>query len=296
MELKQLKIFQVAARELNFTRTAEILHYAQSSVTAQVKSLEEELAVQLFDRLGKRVILTDAGKRFKLYTDKVLDLTEEAKETVGGNEEPSGTLTICASETQCTYRLPALLKLFQARFPKVKLIFRPGISENDFEDLLAQGLIDAVLISMTRINSDKLIAEQLVAEPIVIVSPPNHPLADKSEVRPADLNSQSLLFTEKCDYRNIFEASLVDAAVQPLYDLELGDIEAIKKCVMAGIGIAALPKLAVEKEIEEGSMSVLRWKGPEFPIVTQLVWHKDKWVSPALSAFLDVSREVILDH
>ncbi|MGB8272303.1 MAG: LysR family transcriptional regulator, partial [Priestia megaterium] len=252
MELKQLKIFQIAARELNFTRTAEILHYAQSSVTAQIKSLEEELAVQLFDRLGKRVILTDAGKRFKLYTDKVLDLTEEAKETVGGNEEPSGTLTICASETQCTYRLPALLKLFQARFPKVKLIFRPGISENDFEDLLAQGLIDAVLISMTRINSDKLIAEQLVAEPIVIVSPPNHPLADKSEVRPADLDGQSLLFTEKCDYRNIFEASLVDAAVQPLCDLELGDIEAIKKCVMAGIGIAALPKLAVEKEIEEG--------------------------------------------
>lgn len=296
MELKQLKIFQIAARELNFTRTAEILHYAQSSVTAQIKSLEEELAVQLFDRLGKRVILTDAGKRFKLYTDKVLDLTEEAKEAVGGNEEPSGTLTICASETQCTYRLPALLKLFQARFPKVKLIFRPGISENDFEDLLAQCLIDAVLISMTRINSDKLIAEQLVAEPIVIVSPPNHPLADKSEVRPADLDGQSLLFTEKCDYRNIFEASLVDAAVQPLCDLELGDIEAIKKCVMAGIGIAALPKLAVEKEIEEGSMSVLRWKGPEFPIVTQLVWHKDKWVSPALSAFLDVTREVILDN
>ncbi|MDH2359870.1 LysR family transcriptional regulator [Priestia megaterium] len=205
MELKQLKIFQVAARELNFTRTAEILHYAQSSVTAQIKSLEEELAVQLFDRLGKRVILTDAGKRFKLYTDKVLDLTEEAKETVGGSEEPSRTLTICASETQCTYRLPG-------------------------------------------------------------------------------------------DYRNIFEASLVDAAVQPLCDLELGDIEANKKCVIAGIGIAALPKLAVEKEIEEGSMSVLRWKGPEFPIVTQLVWHKDKWVSPALSAFLDVAREVILDR
>jgi len=294
MELKQLMIFQTAAQELNFTRTAELLCFAQSSITAQIKSLEEDLGVPLFERLGKRVILSEAGHRFKLYADKILSLAEEAKVTVGGTVEPSGTLTICASETQCTYRLPALLNQFQTRFPKVQLVFRPGISEADFEGLLAKGLIDAVLISMTPIISDSLFVETLVPEPIVIVSHPTHFLARKSEVRPQDLNSQPLLVTEECDYRRIFEESLAEVGVQPSSKLELGDVEAIKKCVMAGIGIAALPMLAVKTEVDQGSMAVLKWVGPDFPIVTQLVWHKDKWMSPALRAFLDVTRETIL--
>jgi DNA-binding transcriptional LysR family regulator len=294
MELKQLMIFQTAAQELNFTRTAEILCFAQSSITTQIKSLEEELGVPLFERLGKRVILSEAGHRFKLYADKILGVAEEAKMIVGGNVEPNGTLTICASETQCTYRLPSLLTQFQTRFPKVQLVFRPGISEADFSGLLAKGALDAVLISMTPIISNNLIVEPLVPEPIVIVSHPDHFLALKPEVTPLDLNGQQLLVTEECDYRRIFEESLTDAGAQPLSKLELGDVEAIKKCVMEGIGIAALPKIAVETEVDQGRMAVLKWVGSDFPILTQLVWHKDKWMSPALSAFLDVTREMIL--
>ncbi len=294
MELKQLMIFQTAAEELNFTRTAEILCFAQSSITAQIKSLEEELGVPLFERLGKRVILSESGHRLKLYADRILSLAEEAKVTVGGNVEPSGTLTICASETQCTYRLPSLLHQFQTRFPKVQLVFRPGIAEADLGGLLAKGLIDAVLISMIPITSDNLIVELLVPEPIVIVSHPDHFLAHKPEVKPLDLNGQPLLVTEECDYRRIFEESLTEAGAQPLSKLELGDVEAIKKCVIAGIGIAALPKIAVETEVAQGSMAVLKWVGPDFPIVTQLVWHKDKWMSPALRAFLEVAREIVL--
>ncbi|MDQ0243714.1 DNA-binding transcriptional LysR family regulator [Bacillus fengqiuensis] len=294
MELKQLMIFQTAAEELNFTRTAEILCFAQSSITAQIKSLEEELGVPLFERLGKRVILSESGHRLKLYADRILSLAEEAKVTVGGNVEPSGTLTICASETQCTYRLPSLLHQFQTRFPKVQLVFRPGIAEADLGGLLAKGLIDAVLISMIPITSDNLIVELLVPEPIVIVSHPDHFLAHKPEVKPLDLNGQPLLVTEECDYRRIFEESLTEAGAQPLSKLELGDVEAIKKCVIAGMGIAALPKIAVETEVAQGSMAVLKWVGPDFPIVTQLVWHKDKWMSPALRAFLEVAREIVL--
>jgi DNA-binding transcriptional LysR family regulator len=297
MELKQLMIFQTAAQELNFTRTAQILCLAQSSITTQIKSLEEELGVPLFERLGKRVIVSEAGHRFKAYADKILEVAEESKVIVGANVEPNGTLTICASGTQCTYRLPSLLSQFQTRFPKVQLVFRSGISEADFGGLLAKGSLDAVLISMTPIISENLIVEALVPEPIVIVSHPDHFLAHKPEVTPLDLNGQPLLVTEECDYRRIFEESLTEAGAKPLSKLEFGDIEAIKKCVIAGIGIAALPKIAVEAEVNQGRMVILKWIGSDFPIITQLVWHKDKWMSPALSAFLDVTREVILkDH
>ncbi|EKN71648.1 LysR family transcriptional regulator [Neobacillus bataviensis LMG 21833] len=295
LELKQLMIFQTAAQELNFTRTAEILCFAQSSITAHIKSLEEELGVPLFERLGKRVILSEAGHRFKLYADRIIQLSEEAKETVGGYIEPSGILTICASETQCTYRLPSLLSQFQSLYPKVQLVFRPGIAETEMEGLLSKGHIDAVLISMIPITSESLIVDLLIPEPIVIVSHPDHFLAKKPAVSPLDLEGQPLLVTEKCDYRRLFEESMAEAGAQPSSKLELGDVEAIKKCVIAGIGIAALPKIAVESEVAQGRMAILKWVGPDFPIVTQLVWHKDKWMSPALRAFLDVTREVILN-
>ena len=108
------------------------------------------------------------------------------------------------------------------------------------------------------------------------------------------MDGQPLLVTEKCDYRRLFEEALTEAAAQPLSKLELADVEAIKKCVMAKIGIAALPKIVVQTEVDQGRMAVLKWVWPEFPIETQLVWHKDKWMSPALKAFLDVTREVIV--
>src|SRR5437667_9141173 len=120
MELRQLTTFRMVATTLSFSRAAQILNYVQSSVTTQIQVLEEELGVRLFDRLGKRVALTDAGKRFLPYAEKILSLSEEARQAVADEEVPTGSLTISASETLCTYRLPALLRQFHDRFPQVK--------------------------------------------------------------------------------------------------------------------------------------------------------------------------------
>lgn len=106
MELKQLITFITAAEHVNFTLTAKMLNYAQSSVTSQIKSLEEEIGTPLFERLGKRLILTEAGKTFKSYAQKIIALTEEAKMATNQVRETTGTLKIGATESQCTYRLP----------------------------------------------------------------------------------------------------------------------------------------------------------------------------------------------
>ncbi|RBN41035.1 LysR family transcriptional regulator, partial [Priestia megaterium] len=124
IEIKQLITFKTAAENLNFTYTAKILNFAQSSVTAQIKALENELETPLFERLGKRLVLTEAGREFKRYADKMIQLTKEAKNAVSGVEEPAGTLIIGSSESQCTYRLPPILKEFKDQFPKVKMIFK----------------------------------------------------------------------------------------------------------------------------------------------------------------------------
>src|SRR5690349_21719254 len=124
MELRQLITFRVLARTLNFTRTASELGYVQSSVTAQIQALEAELGVPLFDRLGKRVSLTDGGRQLLEYAERILALADEARAAVSADATPRGTLSIGAPETLCTYRLPAILHAFRDRYPQVQILFR----------------------------------------------------------------------------------------------------------------------------------------------------------------------------
>src|SRR5688500_4041002 len=105
MDLRQLNTFCTVAHALSFSRAATSLNYVQSSVTAQIQTLEDDLGVQLFDRMGKRVALTDAGKRLLLYAEKILRLAEEARSAVKTDEEPGGTVVVSAPESLCTYRL-----------------------------------------------------------------------------------------------------------------------------------------------------------------------------------------------
>ena len=124
MDIKQLQTFLTASETLSFTQTAQLLDYAQSSITAQIKSLEEELGVVLFERLGKRITLSEEGKRLQQYAKKMLDLNTEMKKAVL-NEQAQAVLKIGAQESQCVYRLPLILQQFQKFHPHVKIIFKP---------------------------------------------------------------------------------------------------------------------------------------------------------------------------
>lgn len=292
MELRQLATFRLLATTLSFTRTANALGYVQSSVTAQIQALEEELGVPLFDRLGKRVALTDAGQQFLGYAERLLALAEEARAAVTG-AQVAGSLTISAPETLCTYRLPALLQQFRARYPQVRLTFRPG-PVGELRRRISEGLVDVAFLLDAPLHAAGLQVEPLVTELLCVVAPPDHPLAGAPCVQPADLAGEAILLTEVgCTYREMFTRSLAAAGVYPTTTLEFSSIEAIKQCVMAGMGITVLPAVAVAAETEQGRLVALRWAAPNFQMVTQMVWHKDKWLSPALQALLNLSREVL---
>lgn len=291
LELKQLITFKVASENLNFTRTAKMLNFAQSSITSQIKTLETELGKPLFERLGKRLILTEAGRQFKKYADKMIQLSEEAKETIDGVEDPVGTLTIGAQESQCTYRLPPILKEFKAQFPRVKLIFKPAHSDEKAREQLMDGLLDIAFITDVSRPVDAFKMESLTQENIKMVVSPDHPLLTKSEVYPEDLEHETLLLTETgCSYRNILEESFRMAGIYPQNKLEFVSIEAIKQCVIAGLGIAVLPAMVVEADVIKGEMKELEWNHFKTPIFTKIAWHKDKWMTPPLEAFIELSR------
>ncbi|WP_430787629.1 LysR family transcriptional regulator [Virgibacillus flavescens] len=291
METKQLRTFKVASENLNFTRTAKIVNFAQSSVTAQIKALELELGTPLFERLGKRLLLTEAGERFKVYAERMILLEEDAKGNVNGGEEPAGTLIIGAQESQCTYRLPPILKEFKVQFPRVKLIFKPAHSDEIAKKQLKEGLLDLAFVTDLSDSSDTFESVHLAKESIIMVAAANHPILSKHEVTPADLENETLLLTETgCSYRTILEESFRSSDVFPSNKIEFVSIEAIKQCVIAGLGIAILPAMAVEADLKTGKMEQLPWQKFTTPIHTQITWHKDKQLTTPLKEFIEITK------
>lgn len=295
MEVRQLQIFRILAEELNFTRTAEKVHTVQSNVTAQIRSLEEELGVPLFDRLGRRVALTDAGRRFQPFAEKALTAMEQGQRVIQSGTQPSGPLRIGLPESILTYRLPPILRTFRQRFPHVELSFRPHLNETLATEL-ESGKLDMVICMNDTISNPALASVPLRTERVFLIGHANHPLTRKAAVQPSDLAGQTLLLTEPgCGYRNKLDRILTLQNVRPGNVTEFSSVEAMKQCVAAAMGLGLLPSIVVWRELRQHQFKALHWAGPPLDIGTHILWHKDKWVSPAMTAFRDLVRSVLAD-
>jgi DNA-binding transcriptional LysR family regulator len=288
MEVRQLQTFCILAEELNFTRTAERVHTVQSNVTSQIKSLEAEVGAPLFDRLGKRVVLTEAGRRLRPYAERALAAMDQGHRAVKFGTEPAGPLHIGTPESVLTYRLPEVLKLFRKRYPKVNLFFHPD-SQERLADALETGKLDLAISMSRRFGGPQLSAISMRTEDLYLFSTPDHPLSKGKKVYSKDLTNQTLLLTETgCGYRMMLEMQLASEQVRPESITEFSSVEAIKQCVAAGMGIGFLPEIVIASELKKRRFAVLNWQAAKMSIQTSIVWHKDRWVSPAMQAFLDV--------
>lgn len=293
MELRQLNTFRTVASTLNFTRAAEVLNYVPSNVTMQMKALEDELGVRLFDRLGKQLVLTTAGKRFLTHIDGVLNKLDEARSDVHDNENLSGTLTISANEVICTYRLPAVFRRFRSLHPGVRLIFR-SVPNQELKQTLFEGTADVIYMLDEPIRSSGLAVEPLLEETFRLFAAPDHPLAKRTALQLEDFHGEVFLTNEKgCPYRTMFDRSFEKEGIDSITYLEFQSAEAIKQCAISGIGIAFLPEIVVEAEVERGELVALPWKIPGLQVYTQMLWHKDKWLSPVILSFIEAAREVL---
>jgi DNA-binding transcriptional LysR family regulator len=200
-------------------------------------------------------------------------------------------LTISATETLFTYRLPAVFHRFRRSCPQVRLIFF-ALAYSELRQAVAEGAVDLAFVMEDPITSVALHAEPLCAEAIQLVASPEHPFARRRSVLPANLEQETVLVTEAgCSYRVQFQHQLNKAGVQPAAILEFNSIEAIKQSAMIGMGVGVLPAVATAAEVAQRKLVVLPWRGKPISMVTQVVRHKQKWVSPALQAFLDVVKE-----
>lgn len=293
MELRQLEIFRALAQELHFTKAAARVHCVQSNVTTQIRTLESELGARLFDRLAKRVVLTDAGRRLLPYAERVLSTVDEGRAAVGQNATPSGPLRIGTPESVLTYRLPRILGRFRKLYPKVELNFRPYL-DLGLVRLIESGELDLAVWMEDAVQQDRLKAMRLRNEKLVFIAAPEHPLARKKRVTPHDLAGQTLLLTEAgCSYRTKLDELLSVMSIRPESITEFSSVEAIKECVSLGMGLSLLPEIVVDRELSRKQLVSLAWAGTEMGIATYVVWHKDKWISPALGAFISLLEQML---
>jgi DNA-binding transcriptional LysR family regulator len=293
MDVRTLSTFAVAARTLSFTNTAVSLGYAQSSVTAQIKSLEEDLGAALFNRVGNRLELTEPGERFLVYAERILALTHEAKASLQ-DEDGVGTLRFTAPESVCTYLLPPVLKAFKDKFPRIHVQFLPGFVR-DFKRQVLDGSVDFAFILEEPFPSKTLAVEKLRDEEILILASPSHRFATVRGISAQDLIGEDVLLKALgCSYRNQFERQLIIAGAHPGRFLEFPGVETIKRCVEVGLGIAPLPRMAVEAELLTGRLVAVPWEGPEIQISTHLVWNPERHLGSAERAFLQHVRELLL--
>jgi DNA-binding transcriptional LysR family regulator len=290
MELRQLKIFQTMAEVRNFTRAAELLGYAQSNITTQIRLLEEEFGTRLFERLGKRVSLTPDGEKLLHHANQILKLSSETKDMMAKSHLLSGTITVAVAESLCVFRLPVLFKEYCKHYPQVRLVIRMGIPA-DFHRWVRNNTVDLAFFLDSKISSADLVAQTLCEEPMVIVGEPGHRLGKKGYTEVRDIGAETFIFTEcGCSYRAAMQKCLAEHKVEPYATYEFGSIEAIKQFAASGLGIALLPRAAVTTELSCGKLADLNWTGPKIEMFTQLVYHKNKWISPALASLLELVK------
>jgi DNA-binding transcriptional LysR family regulator len=240
MELRQLKTFMTVAQFLNFNRAAQALNYAQSTISTQIRLLEEELGKPLFDRLGKTIVLTEAGQVLLRYAGKMLDIEKETRAQVAGHEETHGSITIRVPQSISVYLLPPVIKAFMARFPKVGLDI--SSCAQTIQQELRSGIIDLAFLLADSIHERDLIAEVLGFEKLFLVAGPDHPLTSLSSVDVKNLADHTVLLPKQdCSYKMLFQQLLAEEKVACASIMEFNSVEAIKRCVQQGIGVALIP-------------------------------------------------------
>ena len=290
MTITQLETFLRIVDTKNFTSAANSLGYAQSTVTTQIKQLEDELGTELFDRLGKTVVVTAAGERLVSYSERLLQIEREIHLEVPESDEPSGVLKLGVSESLCYNRLPELLMQYKEMFPKVEIRIE-FIMHDTFPDLLKRGELDLVYTLNPLMEDENLNLLYKNREVLGFYVNQNHPLAKKKKVVEEDLKSEELLLTSHdCSFRHLLLNDFEKKRIVPHVAIETSSKEVLKQFAMSGLGVAFMPDMAAEEEIKKNRLVRLNWKGEDFPIYSQVFVHKDKHLNNVINEFVKMIK------
>jgi DNA-binding transcriptional LysR family regulator len=290
VSLRQLRVFEAVARQLSYTRAAEELHLTQPAVSMQVRQLEDEVGLPLFEKLGRTISLTEAGRELYHYSRSInrsLQEMEDVMESLKGVNR--GRLSIAVAST-VNYFAPRLLAIFHQRFPGISLKL-DVTNREQLVRLLDANSVDMVLMGQAPEGVD-VESESFMDNPLVVVAPPEHPLAGERDIGLDRLGREIFVMREPgSGTRQAMERFFAEHKVSIRHGMQMTRNEAIKQAVRAGLGLSVVSVHTIELELATGKLVVLNVQG--FPVQRQwhLVYRRAKRLSPAARAF----REFVLN-
>ncbi|MCR4787373.1 MAG: LysR family transcriptional regulator [Lachnospiraceae bacterium] len=283
MNNTQSETFLKLVETKSFTTTANMLGYAQSTVTTQIKQLEEELGCLLFERLGKRLVVTAEGEKLIAYAQQMLKLQREILLEVSASKTPSGIIKLGVSESFCYNRLPESLVEYKKAYPKMDIQLQ-FIEHDTFPGLLKSGALDLVYTLNPIMETPELSLIHKEKETLAFFASPDHPIAKKKRVKEKDLEGIPLLLTShNCSFRHMLLQDFMDHQVTPKIEMETSSKEVLKQFAINGLGVAFMPSMVAAEEVRSGALKKIDWAGDDFPIYSQIFIHKDKHLNPAMN-------------
>lgn len=286
MELKYLHTFKTISETGSFQKAAERLNYAQSTITLQMQLLEQELSVRLFERVGRRMELTQAGRGLLPYVDTVLTALGQV-ESYGKNEcGLTGTLSVAMPETLLSYQMPQALKAFRKEAPAVRLSLQtPNCYE--IREKVLNGAVDLGVHYDVGGYGPSLVVERLGSYDMVLAGSPELSAEEQDFITKGQRKDICLLTTDKNSlYHKIFDEYLRTTDITLNGEMELVSTEAVKRCVAGNVGVSYLPRFAVLRELEQKTLREIPTGIQGRGIDAVCTYHRNKWLTPAMELFI----------
>ena len=293
MEFREISTFLQVAKFKSFSRAAEQLGYTQAAVTIQIKNLENELGVHLFDRIGKQTLLTHQGRIFYNYASNITREISQAKDALSNPDELTGKLCLGTIESVCASVFPVLLREYHRRYPKVNIKIVTD-SPEILLHMMDKNTLDIVYFLDKPVYNTKWVKVLEKPEEVFFVSSSENPLSKRRELNLDEVICQPFISTEKdASYRLLLEESLAEKGYELHPFLETGNTEFIINQLSHNLGVSFLPGFIVKKDLDEGRLSRLDVRDFHLQVCRQIVYHKDKWVTREMKAFLELAQDFL---
>ena len=291
MEIRQLATFIRVAQFKSFSRAAESLGYSQSAVTVQIRQLEEELNTRLFDRMGKRIALTDTGERFFSHACDVISQVNQARMSVVATTELHGTLHIGTIESLTCLKLPAVLHRYRQHHPKVSIHITVGEPEELIEQM-ERGELDMIYVLDEPLYSNNWHKLMEQREEIVFVASASLGEAlGGRELTTEELVQYPFFLTEQDNYRRVLNRRLAARRCILTPSLECSDTSFLIRMLEIDRGVSFLPWYAVERSVRQGKLVRLSVADCYISLYRQIFCHKEKWRTREMDEFVRFAEQ-----
>jgi DNA-binding transcriptional LysR family regulator len=291
MNLNQLKIFYMAAKNGSLSAAAEALFITQPAVTKGIQRLQEFYDIKFVDHIGKKLVLTDAGEVLFGIAEQIFDLESQAEESIRDfQQRKKGYVRILSSESFGEYYLPQIIIPFCKAYPLVQISM--NILPTDLVVEKTATLNNDIGFISYPVENKKLRVKEILQDQLVIIAPVDHTITKKSQIKAADLNGQSIIMHEKDSApRRAIEDYIHKENISVRIPLEMSSNRAIKRAVAEGIGIALISRKVANEEIQAKRIKAIPLADPCMIRRFYMVHHKDKYISESLKRFVNMVFE-----